>query len=155
MTNEYRDYLQGEFSRKVPLFLSQFRTDIDLIELNLASSAVTRTNVSAQCDALQTQALGKFTLLTTTLGIRSGGSISTSVVETYSAQLTDGIRTGKREKLDKYDEIVGMYNKTLLAGIITPVIDKVLLFILAMPSLADWLNFHVRLSQIHTQTTEH
>ena len=109
------------------MFLSQYRTDIDLIELNLASSAATRTNVSAQCDALQTQARGKFTLLKSTLNVKSSGSISTSVVETYSAQLEDGIKLGKREKLDKYDEIVGMYNKTLLAGVMTPVIDKVFL----------------------------
>ncbi|KAI4090212.1 MAG: hypothetical protein LQ344_004904 [Seirophora lacunosa] len=125
-TNEYRDFLSGEFSRKIPLFLSQFRTDIDLIELNLTSSAITKINVSAQCNALQTQALEKFNLLTTTLGVKSGGSVSSSVVETYSAQLTDGTALGKREKLDKYDEIVGMYNKTLLAGVVTPVIDKAL-----------------------------
>ena len=117
----------GEFSRRIPVILSQYRTDIDLIELNLASSAVTRANVSAQCDALQTQAREKFTLLKKTLGIESTGSISTSVVETYSAQLGEGLRLGTREKLDKYDEIVGMYNKTLLAGVMTPVIDKVYL----------------------------
>ncbi|KAL9118633.1 MAG: hypothetical protein Q9187_004820 [Circinaria calcarea] len=125
-TDEYRQYLGGEFSRRVPVFLSQYRTDVDLIELNLNSTAVTRTNVSAQCDALQTQARGKFTLLTSTLGVKSSGAISTSVVETYSAQLEDSIRLSKREKLDKYDEVVGMYNKTLLAGVMTPVVDKAL-----------------------------
>ncbi|KAI4204161.1 MAG: hypothetical protein LQ350_001352 [Teloschistes chrysophthalmus] len=125
-TNEYRDYLQREFSLQVPLFLSQYRTDIDLIELNLASSALTRTSVSVHCDGLQTQARQKFTLLISTLGVRPGGSVSTSVVQTYSAQLEDGLKLGKSQKVDKYDELVGMYNKTLLAGVATPVIDKAL-----------------------------
>lgn len=141
------------FSRKIPLFLSQFRTDIDLIQLNLSSSPITRTNVSAQCDALQTQALGKFNLLTTTLGVKSAGSVSSSVVETYSAQLTDGTGLGIREKLDEYDEIVGMYNKTLLAGVVTPVIDKVM----QSPSASDvvgLLNPYNRLLPIRTQTME-
>ncbi|KAL9578947.1 MAG: hypothetical protein Q9212_005394 [Teloschistes hypoglaucus] len=125
-TNEYRDYLQGELLRQVPLLLSQYRTDIDLIELNLASSALTRQSVSVNCDGLQSQAREKFTLLITTVGVRSAGSVSTSVVQTYSAQLEDGLRLGKSQKLDKYDEIVGMYNKTLLAALATPVIDKAL-----------------------------
>ncbi|KAL9582380.1 MAG: hypothetical protein Q9203_005518 [Teloschistes exilis] len=124
-TNEYRDFLQGELLRQVPLFLSQYRTDIDLIELNLASSALTRQSVSVNCDGFQTQAREKFTLLMTTLGVRSAGAVSTSVVQTYSAQMEDGLRLGKSQKLDKYDEIVGMYNKTLLATVATPVIDKV------------------------------
>lgn len=111
----------------MPLFLSQYRTDIDLIELNLASSALTRTSVSVHCDGLQTQARQKFTLLISTLGVRPGGSVSTSVVQTYSAQLEDGLKLGKSQKVDKYDELVGMYNKTLLAGVATPVIDKVFL----------------------------
>ncbi|KAI4101415.1 MAG: hypothetical protein LQ339_005064 [Xanthoria mediterranea] len=102
----------------------KYRTDIDLIKLNLASSAVTRTNVSAQCDALKELTMGKFTVLTQTLGVQSSGAVSTSVVETYSSQLQDGLKLGKSEKMDKYDEIVGMYNKTLLAGVVTPVIDK-------------------------------
>lgn len=117
----------GEFSRSVPVYLSQYRTDIDRIELNLASSAITKMNVSAQCDGLQTQARSKFSLLSSVLGVQSSGSISRSVVETYSAQIENGIKLGKLEKLDKYDEIVGMYNRTLLAGAVTPVIDKVFL----------------------------
>lgn len=145
--------MSGEFSRKIPLFLSQFRTDIDLIELNLTSSAITKINVSAQCNALQTQALAKFNLLTTTLGAKSGGSVSSSVVETYSAQLTDGTALGKREKLDKYDEIVGMYNKTLLAGVVTPVIDKVMQSCSAS-DVVGLLNPYNRLLPIRTQTME-
>lgn len=145
--------MSGEFSRKIPLFLSQFRTDIDLIELNLTSSAITKINVSAQCNALQTQALEKFNLLTTTLGVKSGGSVSSSVVETYSAQLTDGTALGKREKLDKYDEIVGMYNKTLLAGVVTPVIDKVMQSSSAS-DVVRLLNPYNRLLPIRTQTME-
>lgn len=150
-TNEYRDYLTGEFSRRIPVYLSQYRTDIDLIELNLASPAVTKTNVSAQCDALQTQARGKFTLLKSTLGVNSAGAVSGSVVDTYSTQLEDGITHGKREKLDKYDEIVGMYNKTLLAGAMTPVIDKVIVLLFSRHAM---LTFHLRLFPIHTQMRE-
>ena len=136
------------------MFLSLYRTDIDLIELNLASSAVTRTNVSTQCDALQTQARGRFTLLTSTLGVQSSGSVSGSVVDTYSTQLEDGVKLGKREKLDKYDEIVGMYNKTLLAGAMTPVIDKVMLAVYSADGMLDLLTSRSRLLPIHTQMTE-
>ena len=136
------------------MFLTLYRTEIDLIELNLASSTVTRTSVSAQCDALQTQARGKFSLLQSTLGVKSSGSVSTSVVDTYSAQLEDGIRLGKREKLDKYDEIVGMYNKTLLAGAMTPVIDKVIFSIFSAHGMLNLLTLHLRLLPIYTQTTE-
>lgn len=154
MANEYRDYLVGEFSRRVPVFLSSYDTAVDLIELNLASSAVTRTIVSAQCDALQIQARSKFILLNQTLGVKSSGTISSSVVETYSTQLEDGIKRGKKEKLDKYDEIVGMYNKTLLAGVMTPVVDKVFLWRSPAPGVLGLLTFHLRLLLIHMQTTE-
>lgn len=153
-TNEYRDFLQGELLRQVPLFLSQYRTDIDLIELNLASSALTRQSVSVNCDGFQTQAREKFTLLMTTLGVRSAGAVSTSVVQTYSAQLEDGLRLGKSQKLDKYDEIVGMYNKTLLAAVATPVIDKVFRGTFTASGITDVLTFHLRLLLIHMPTME-
>ena len=118
----------GEFSRRVPLILAQYRTDVDSIVLDLASVAITRTSVSTQCDVYQGQALQSLDLSSSNLGIKTlGGSVSASVVATYSAQLQDSIKMGKREKLDKYDEIVGTYNKTLLAGVTLPVIDKVTL----------------------------
>ena len=128
----------GEFSRRLPLILAQYRTDVDSIVLDLTSSAITRASVSAQCDGYQTQARQSLKTSTSTLGIKSsGGSVSASVVDTQSAQLEDSIRLGKSEKLDKYDEIVGMYNKALLAGIIQPVVDKVILR--SSTALTSWI----------------
>lgn len=98
--------------------------------------------------------MGKFTVLTQTLGVQSSGAVSTSVVETYSSQLQDGLKLGKSEKMDKYDEIVGMYNKTLLAGVVTPVIDKVSFQRSSAHRRKHLLSLDVRLLLIHTQMTE-
>ena len=139
----------------MPLILNLYRSNVDSIVLDLASSAITRISVSTQCDGYQAQARQSFGLSASTLGIKSsGGSVSSSVVDTYSSQLEDSIKLGKREKLDKFDEIVGMYNKTLLAGILLPVIDKVIFRSSSALHMLDLLTCLCRLLQICIQMTE-
>jgi len=60
------------------------------------------------------------------LHVQENGTISKSLIDTYQSQLDSGIRLSKVAKLSKYDEVVSVYNKALLTGIILPVIDQTL-----------------------------
>jgi hypothetical protein len=125
-TSVFSAYISGELSRDIPLNLQNYNDKLDVIDLNLNSPSTTRANIATGCDVAASESQAAFNRSKEGLRVLENGSISKSIIATYQSQLNTGIRLGKEAKLSKYDEVVSIYNKALLTGILLPIIDRAL-----------------------------
>ncbi|THV43701.1 hypothetical protein BGAL_1064g00010 [Botrytis galanthina] len=122
----YKAYITGELAGQVPLILQSCRDQLDLIDLNLDLPTTTRIQITLSSSAAVTIAKNKFTLAKGNLHALPNGAISSTKIQTYQSQLDMGLELDRRAKVDKYDEVVSVYNKALLSEIIMPIIDQTL-----------------------------
>lgn len=76
-------------------------------------------------NAAVTVAKNKFSLAKGNLHASQGGAISSTTIQTYQSQLDMGLELDRKAKIDKYDEVVSVYNKALLSDMVIPIIDQV------------------------------
>ncbi|QSZ35436.1 hypothetical protein DSL72_008306 [Monilinia vaccinii-corymbosi] len=124
--DNYRSYISGELSARVPLILQACRNQLDLIDLNLDLPTTTREQITVTSNAAVTDARNKFTLAKGRLNALPNGTISTTTIQTYQLQLDSGLELDRRAKVDKYDEVVSVYNKALLTELVIPIVDQTL-----------------------------
>jgi hypothetical protein len=63
--------------------------------------------------------------VTSGLHLQPDGAVSKSIIDTTRSQIESSLKVGKTAKLAKYDEVVSVYNKTLLTKFVVPIIDQV------------------------------
>ncbi|ESZ95384.1 hypothetical protein SBOR_4240 [Sclerotinia borealis F-4128] len=122
----YKGYISGELAAQVPLILQACRNQLDLIDLNLDSPTTTRDQITVTSNAAVTDAKNKFTLAKGKLNTLPNGTISSTVIQTYQLQLDMGLELDRKAKVDKYDEVVSVYNKALLTELVIPIVDQTL-----------------------------
>ncbi|TGO11294.1 hypothetical protein BTUL_0113g00240 [Botrytis tulipae] len=122
----YKAYITGELAGQVPLIIQSCRDQLDLIDLNLDLPTTTRVQIILSSNAAVTIAKNKFTLAKGNLHALPNGAISSTKIQTYQSQLDIGLELDRKAKVDKYDEVVSVYNKALLSEIIIPIIDQTL-----------------------------
>lgn len=59
------------------------------------------------------------------LHIQPNGVVSSSIIQSFRHELQEAFDLAKNAKVDKYNEVVSIYNKALLTSIIVPIVDTV------------------------------
>ncbi|KAF7948284.1 uncharacterized protein EAE97_003695 [Botrytis byssoidea] len=122
----YKAYITAELAGQVPLIIQSCRDQLDLIDLNLDLPTTTRVQIILLSNAAVTIAKNKFTLAKGNLHALPNGAISSTKIQTYQSQLDIGLELDRKAKVDKYDEVVSVYNQALLSEIIIPITDQTL-----------------------------
>jgi hypothetical protein len=108
----------------MPQWLIDYADSVDAISIDLKNNQH-RSDVAKLCDDNISAAHQKFLTLQQTVGMVPKGPVSTSVVALANSKFDSELTKQKTAKLDKYDEIVGIWNRALLSTTIEPLVKKV------------------------------
>lgn len=118
---EYRGYIQNEINGKLPLIVLAYNRALDAISLDVP----TRLEVEVRCNNEMQKARASFDAMLGTLSSVPGGVCSPTIFATTRESFENSLEAGRKEKLNKFDDAVDVYNKALLAGLLVPVINDV------------------------------
>ena len=96
-----------------------------MIELDFSHQPRSRVDVDSNCDNSAQIYLAKLKTLEQGLNVQPNGVISSSILAAANNNFQTQLRYSKNEKLSKYDEVVSIFNKALLAMTTLDVINEV------------------------------
>ena len=95
-----------------------------MIDLDFSRNARTRTDVEVNCNTNADIYRVKLKSLEQSFNVQPHGVVSSSILATAESDFETKLKLGKEEKLNKYDEVVSVFNKALLTIVTFDVINK-------------------------------